>query len=121
MIPRVSVFVRAPHPYRCCTLMMHDVQCLASLVDFLETMCASQYDSMMTFLKFATVRTVLPVEIRMTIHRFVMKDLATTGSFGTELLLHWLMHVWELVTSLPSKRLLHYPSLSDVEMHMRKL
>lgn len=117
---RGAVISAQPHPYKFSMLMWNSIEHLKPMVDFLEKMCAPRNnDGRVLFLKYATTRLVLPVEVRAKIFFMVTEeDKKVKGDKGMELMFHWMFHIWGFGSRVPQLHKIKYDHLGQIERAM---
>jgi hypothetical protein len=122
-IPRVGGALNnaQPHPFKLSMLMWHSIEHIKPMVDFLEKMCAPRNgDGRVLFLKYATTRLALPVEVRVKIFFMAAEEnKKEKGDEGMELLFHWMFHVWGFGSRVPQLHKMKFDHLGQVERAMR--
>lgn len=109
-----------PHPFKFSMLMWHSIEHLEPMVDFLEKMCAPRNgDGRVFFLKYATTRLILPVEVRVKIFFMAAEEnKKEKGDKGVELLLHWMFHIWGFSSRVSQPHKIKFDNLGQIESAM---
>ena len=109
-----------PHPFKFSMLMWYRIEHLEPMVNFLEKMCAPRNgDGRVFFLKYATTRFILPVEVRVKIFFMAAEEnKKEKGDKGVELLLHWMFHIWGFGSRVPQLHKIKFAHLGQIEHAM---